>query len=192
MYTEPTNFLGVLVAGLLKIAFPLLPDVLVMQIMALPAVVHLGILAAGLQVVAYILYIRDDEIDPNPTTWFMFAYGTGLLAIMEWDSDATPAELFLPTVCALFSIYVSLRCWIRARKADPSRLWPRGWWPDDFWEKVSFTLDIFITVEHLDLYPVLSHASRNSPPSGEREFEALDNLGGCLWNTGTSDLSHPR
>ena len=144
MTSEQTLY-GVLISGLLMTAYAVLPEPLVSELRAVPVVVYLGILAAAIQAFAYVLYIKDNNIDPNPTTWFMFAYGTGLLAIMEWDTNASMEELLLPTICAFFSIYVSLRCWIRARKADPSRLWPKGWWPDDFWEKVSFVLDIIIT-----------------------------------------------
>jgi hypothetical protein len=156
--TEQTSTLGVLVSGLLITAYAVLPDSLVNLLGAVPLVVYLGILAAAIQVIAYVLYIRDDQIDPNPTTWFMFAYGTGLLALMEWDTNASMEELMLPTICALCSIYVSLRCWVRARKADPTRLWPKGWWPDDYWERVSFILDIIITVTYGAAY-VLAESS---------------------------------
>ena len=67
----------------------------------------LGIISGFLQLLGYILYIRNPDIDPNPVTWFMFAYGTGILAILEWDASATWPELFLPITCAVFSIYVS-------------------------------------------------------------------------------------
>ena len=46
---------------------------------------YLGLLAGLLQLVGYLLYVRDEEIEPNPVTWLMFAYGTMLLTVLEWD-----------------------------------------------------------------------------------------------------------
>lgn len=109
----------------------------------------LGIISGLLQVVGYILYIRNPDIDPNPVTWFMFAYGTGILAILEWDASATWPELFLPISCAVFSIYVSYRCWVKARLTDSSNWWPRDWWPEDRSERVAFISDIFITLGYI-------------------------------------------
>ena len=109
----------------------------------------LGVLAAGLQVYAYILYIGDKSIDPNPTTWFMFAYGTSMTVILEQDSDATWPELMLPIVCSFFCIYVTYRCWKKARKINPAHWWPRDWWPEDFGERWSFVSDIVITVGYV-------------------------------------------
>ena len=162
MTDELLSILEVLVAGLQGFAYVILPETLAEKLIAATYPFYLGILAAGIQAWAYVLYIKDDKIDPNPTTWFMFAYGTGLLAIMEWDSQASPEELFLPTVCAFFSIYVSLRCWRKARKANPTRLWPEGWWPDDFLERWSFISDIVITVGYVAAWG-LAESSLLSP-----------------------------
>jgi hypothetical protein len=109
----------------------------------------IGIIAGLLQLLGYAFYILNDDIDPNPITWFMFAYGTGLLTILEWDKDATLPELILPTICSILAIYVSYRCWKTARKIDPMRWWPRDWWPDDVWERWSFISDIFITCAYI-------------------------------------------
>lgn len=118
----------------------------------------LGIFAGLLQVLGYVLYVRDEEIDPNPVTWFMFAYGTGILALLEWDTDATWPELFLPITCAAFSIYVSYRCWKKARKRDPSRWWPEDWWPEDKWEQGSFVSDVFITIGYIAAWALATFA----------------------------------
>jgi len=109
----------------------------------------LGVIAGLLQLLGYIFYIFNEDIDPNPVTWFMFAYGTGLLTILEWDKDATFPELILPTVCSVLAIYVSYRCWKTARRLDPHRWWPRDWWPEDIWERWSFISDIFITFAYI-------------------------------------------
>ena len=126
--------------------------------MSTELIIGLGILAGLLQVLGYILYIRDDEIDPNPVTWFMFAYGTGILALLEWDTDATWPELFLPITCAAFSIYVSYRCWKKARRRDPSRWWPEDWWPEDKWEQWSFVSDVFITIGYIAAWALATWA----------------------------------
>ena len=117
--------------------------------MSIDSIFLLGVLAGGLQVLGYILYIRDDSIDPNPVTWFMFAYGTGILALLEWDSNASWPELFLPIACSVFAIYVSYKCWKKARSINPLRWWPEDWWPEDKWEKWSFISDIAITIGYI-------------------------------------------
>ncbi len=109
----------------------------------------LGVIAGALQLIGYLFYISDDAIDPNPVTWFMFAYGTGLLTILEWDKEATIPELILPTVCSVLAIYVSYRCWRTARNSNPNHWWPRDWWPEDTWERWSFISDILITIGYI-------------------------------------------
>ena len=106
---------------------------------------YFGLLAGFLQLVGYLLYIRDEEIDPNPATWLMFAYGTFLLTFLEWDREASAAELALPLVCSSMALFVAGRCWWRARRADPSRYWPRDWWPDDWRDRASFQADLGLT-----------------------------------------------
>lgn len=112
----------------------------------------LGICAGILQVIGYIIYILHDDIDPNPVTWFMFAYGTAILTILEWDMDATIPELILPATCSVFAIYVSLRCWVHARRRDPSKWWPEDWWPSDRIQQASFISDILITIGYVSIW----------------------------------------
>jgi hypothetical protein len=112
----------------------------------------LGIISGILQIIGYLIYLSNNDIDPNPVTWFMFAYGTGILTILEWDTDATFPELILPLVCSVFAIIVSLKCWIIARKKDPTKWWPEDWWPDNKFDKISFVSDIFITVGYVSIW----------------------------------------
>ncbi len=114
-----------------------------------------GIIAGLLQFVGYVMYIKDEHIDPNPVTWFMFAYGTILLTVLEWDSDATLAELILPSVCSAMSIYVSYRCWKKARIKNPQQWWPRDWWPEDRRDKISFQIDIILTCGYVLAWTLL-------------------------------------
>ena len=108
-----------------------------------------GIVAGVLQLLGYIFYIKNDDIEPEPVTWFMFAYGTLILAVLEWDANATAAELILPTVCGTLAIYVSYRCWKKARQLDPTKWWPEDWWPEDTSDKLSFLGDIAITLAYI-------------------------------------------
>ena len=109
---------------------------------------YLGLLAGVLQLVGYLLYVRDEEIEPNPVTWLMFAYGTMLLTMLEWDRQASAGELALPLVCSSMAVFVAGRCWWRARRADPSRYWPREWWPDDWRDRASFQADLALTARY--------------------------------------------
>ena len=111
-----------------------------------------GLIAGILQLLGYILYIKNEDIDPEPVTWFMFAYGTLILAVLEWDANATFAELILPTVCGVLAVYVSYRCWKKARSIDPSKWWPEDWWPEDFTDKLSFVSDIAITLLYISAW----------------------------------------
>lgn len=118
----------------------------------------LGIIAGVLQLIGYYLYLTDDHIDPNPVTWFMFAYGTLVLAVLEWDIDATFAELILPTVCGLLAIVVSAKCWKQARAQNPHRWWPEDWWPEDYWDRFSFVGDIVITLGYMAAWALATFA----------------------------------
>jgi hypothetical protein len=118
----------------------------------------LGVIAGVLQVIGYWLYITDDHIEPNPVTWFMFAYGTALLTLLEWDTDATIPELILPAVCSVLAVYVSYQCWKKARLITPSMWWPRDWWPDDIVERWSFISDIIITVAYVFAWWLAAYA----------------------------------
>ncbi len=109
----------------------------------------LGVIAGLLQLLGYVFYILDEDIDPNPVTWFMLAYGTGLLTVLEWDKDATTPELILPAVCSVLGIYVSYRCWKLTRKLEPQRWWPQDWWPENVWDRWSFIIDFIITIAYV-------------------------------------------
>lgn len=120
----------------------------------------IGVLAGIVQIIGYGIYIYLDHtyetIDPNPITWFMFAYGTFVLAILEWDSEATYAELIVPVVCSVGAIWVAWRCWQKARRHNPSSWWPNDWWPNDPWERGSFISDIVITIAYIGAWILAS------------------------------------
>ena len=77
--------------------------------------VTLGIAAALLQVLGYAFYIwctLRKETDPNPTSWLMWAYGTTLVTVLEFDRGASWVVLCMPVLCAVCRIFVALhiRC----------------------------------------------------------------------------------
>jgi SET domain len=83
---------------------------------------NLGVLAGVFQLIAYLVYIRfflADSIRPNPISWIMFAYGTSLMAFLEWRAGASWALLVLPVVCAAMSVLVALMCF-RKGDAEPA------------------------------------------------------------------------
>lgn len=119
----------------------------------------LGLIAAALQVIGYLYYfnfIRSGEIDPNPVTWFMLAYGTALLTILEWDAEASWAVLALPAACAFCTLGVSAWCWVKARSTDSSRWWPSDWWPSNSGDQFSFISDVVITIGYFSCWYLAS------------------------------------
>lgn len=98
----------------------------------------LGIIAGFLQALGYLLYITKslkDEVEPNPTTWLMFAYGTTLLTVLECNSSARWEILLLPITCAVMGVVVAIICAYRGTLKYPEA-------PAD---RISFGLDIFLT-----------------------------------------------
>lgn len=109
----------------------------------------LGVGAAILQLIGYLVYLRNGDIAPNPLTWLMFAYGTLLMTLLEWGSGATVQELLLPIVCSAMAICVAGRCFVHARRRDPSRFLPQGMWSDDWRDQAAFRTDILLTALYL-------------------------------------------
>ena len=93
----------------------------------------LGLIAAVLQVAGYAIYIRNfqkEAIKPNAASFLMFAYGTSLLAFLEWKSGASLALLALPFACAALGVVVGLMC-LRAGATEPiDRFEARAFWTD--------------------------------------------------------------
>jgi SET domain len=119
-----------------------------------PAV--LGSFAAFAQVVAYLGYLRlflAGKIQPNAASWFMFAYGTGLMAFMEYSSDAHWFELALPIACASMSVIVAVLCLRKKAMHAIERS-----------EKITFAADVLVTIAYLISAALLS---------GHKEFVVL-------------------
>ncbi len=75
----------------------------------------------------------------------MFAYGTAIITVLEFDRSATIAELALPIACSVMSLYVAFRCWKKAILINPKRWWPNDWWPEDRIDKLSLVTDLTVT-----------------------------------------------
>ncbi|MGB4076224.1 MAG: hypothetical protein WBK28_00780 [Minisyncoccia bacterium] len=120
----------------------------------------------GLMLLGYALYIRQTlrhEINPNPSTWAMFAYGTGLLAVLEFDRlggwgqnfdwslqtliEALPllALLGTPIACALCSLWVAGICLKRGKIK----------WPEEREDQISFGADILLTISYATAWGLL-------------------------------------
>jgi hypothetical protein len=98
--------------------------------------------AGTLQAVAYALYIRSavrHDIDPNPTTWLMWAYGTALLVVVEHDQDAGWHLLLLPVVCTACCLLVAGLRWRRGTIG----------WPRDRSDQTALWLDLALTAGYL-------------------------------------------
>lgn len=102
----------------------------------------LAVVAGLLQALGYSVYFWKSvrhETEPNPTTWLMFAYGTALLTVLEWDRDATPALLILPTVCATLSVGVALLCKVRGTLK----------WPKNRYSRAALMTDVTLTIGYV-------------------------------------------
>ena len=148
--------------------------------------IWLGISAGVVQMLGYFLYMKDEKIDPNPVTWFMLAYGTAILTVLEWDANATWSELILPASCAVLGIAVSTICWRKARKINPSKWWPEDWWPEDKFEQLSFLSDAIITVGYIVAWYLATWALLSSE---NREFAVFTFL--FLSNISTFPALYP-
>jgi hypothetical protein len=103
----------------------------------------LAILAGVLQAVGYAIYIWQalrSQLVPNATSWLMFAYGTLLLTVLEFDLDAHWQVLVLPTVCSFCAVIVSIICRLK-----------QGRWglPEEAVDWVAFGTDLGLTATYV-------------------------------------------
>lgn len=121
-------------------------------------------IAAGIgQVLGYVLYIRKSlrhELEPNPAAWLMFAYGTALLVILEFDIGARTELLILPIICASLSIIVAAICWQRGSLG----------WPEHPADRAAFVADFFLTFAYLAAWWM---AFRGSISEIERDYATV-------------------
>lgn len=105
---------------------------------------ELGAIAAAvfqlLGYVAYISFVRRGVLEANPLSWLMFAYGTTILALLEYGAGATFFELLLPVVCAASSVVVAILCAAAFRRHPLS---PVDW--------IVFAIDVILTILYVAL-----------------------------------------
>ncbi len=110
-----------------------------------------GIIAGLIQLIGYLVYYQrsiQGSLDPNPLTWLMFAYGTMILFVLEWDQGASLSELILPAVCSACGVGIAVRIWMLAFRKD-GKFWPRAWRIEKTWEGRSFAADLLLTAAYL-------------------------------------------
>lgn len=108
-----------------------------------------AVLSGLLQILGYFFYLHKivkKNINPNPTGWFMFAYGTLTLTILEWDLGATWQLLILPISCAVLSVVVAFICWKRGNLK----------WPEHKADSTAFILDVLLTVLYVTAWILAS------------------------------------
>jgi hypothetical protein len=102
-----------------------------------------GITAAFLQVMGYVLYIREawaNAVYPNAVSWMMFAYGTWFLVFLEYQSGVHWALLALPIACAMMSFVIAGRSLAQASRSNI-----------DWIDGAIFAADIVITAVYVAL-----------------------------------------
>ncbi len=115
------------------------------QITEMSTVYTVTILSGLIQALGYLVYIRKSlrhEVEPNATTWFMFAYGTAMLTVLEWDHDANWTMLLLPIVCAVLSIRVAVICLSQGELK----------WPESWWDRGAFLMDVSLTIAYISVW----------------------------------------
>lgn len=110
-----------------------------------------GMLSGILQVSGYLYYAGkawQRQIEPNPTSWIMWGYGTTLIFLLEADSGASGAMLILPAACALSSIAVGFICWRHGTLQ----------WPVEAWAKASLYSDLVLTAMYVGSWTLLGNS----------------------------------
>jgi hypothetical protein len=82
----------------------------------------LGLAAGAMQALAYLIYLRQvvaGECRPNGMTWLLWTVGTLVFLAIEADIGAPVSVLLLPAVCALCSLWLAVRCFVRASYIAP-------------------------------------------------------------------------
>jgi hypothetical protein len=133
--------------------------------------VQVAIVAGVGQVLGYVLYIRGSlrhELEPNPAAWLMFAYGTALLTILEFDIGAERELLILPIICATLSIGVAYICWHRGSLG----------WPEHPADRFAFIADIVLTAGYIAAWWMVGYGSitETERESATIVFLVLSNL----------------
>ncbi|MFM2339369.1 MAG: hypothetical protein RLZZ360_5 [Candidatus Parcubacteria bacterium] len=130
---------------------------------------YLGLAAGLTQLIGYFIYyrlvVRKEGKEAEPLTWFMFAYGTAILTILEFDSMVSEATrvwtwlhvgevLLLPLVCSSGAIFVAYTIW-RTHYNATKRRWLKEWTVN--WKTVNgfaFGVDLILTILYTSLWVI--------------------------------------
>ncbi len=107
----------------------------------------LAFVSGALMLLGYVLYIGGSlkrDIDPNPTTWLMFAYGTLLLTVLEAKSGAGWALLVVPATCAALSAVVALILRRRGKLRFPT----------EWRERIMLIVDVGLTIGYVWVWTI--------------------------------------
>ena len=118
-----------------------------------------GAVAASLHALGYLLYVRGAlrrRIEPNPTSWLMWAYGTTLVVLLETDQGIHPMLRLLPVVCAACCILIAGLCW-RGEKLG---------WPTDAGDRAALGIDLAITAVYLGVSLAAAFGGLAGPVEG--------------------------
>lgn len=140
---------------------------------------QLGVFAALLQIAGYAFYgskVLKRDIQPNPTSWLMFAYGTTLVSVLEWDRGASLALLALPIACAISSIVVAIYA---LRKTG-------RWLPTHTLDRFSFSLDMMLTIVYVSTWLLLVNGV-----IFEKQKDVADLIILICWNAGVFTAFFP-
>ena len=91
--------------------------------MVAQAIIILAVVSGVVQLLGYISYLQKtyrQEIEPDSTSWLMFAFETLVLLWLEKDFDAGEL-LFQPLVCTILGIWVAERIW----REGNLKIWPK-------------------------------------------------------------------
>lgn len=108
-----------------------------------------AILSGLLQALGYFVYVKKtlaNEINPNPTSWLMWSYGTALVLILEWSHNASAAMLVLPAVCSISSMVVAFIC---SRRGTFK-------WPNETSDKIALYTDLTLTLTFIIIWILVS------------------------------------
>ena len=119
----------------------------------------LAIIAGLLQALGYFIYVKKSlkhEVEPNPTTWLMFAYGTSILTVLEFDLEASWMILVLPIICSVLSVFVALLCLKRGTLR----------WPEKKVDRSAFMIDLALTCAYLSVWYLTSESYLSEEQKG--------------------------
>ena len=71
-----------------------------------------GVGAAGLQVLAYSIYVRSflgGRCRPSGISWLMWSYGTAVLLFMQADVGTPVSVMMTPAFCLACSAFIATR-----------------------------------------------------------------------------------